>query len=206
MCYKTAVLDWNGTLLNDLPFSYQSVRHIFKAFGLPAPTLEQYRKDVSYEWMKFYIKYGIPEDVDPEKLNSIRRKFFEEQWDNVSLQPYVVEFLEFLKKKHIRIFLLTGEVGDVVLRRLKQFSLEHFFDGKVVSTRNKVEVLRCLYFIPSETIYIDDDSYALSGVKELGFTTVGMTHGYGLTEQIRHAKPHLMSNHFSGVMGFIDSH
>ena len=63
---NTAVLDWNGTLLNDLPLVYRSVCQIFATYGLPAPTLEQYRTEMSQEWMKFYLNYGIPKARRPK--------------------------------------------------------------------------------------------------------------------------------------------
>lgn len=203
MCVKTVVLDWNGTLLNDLPLVYQSVCHIFRSFKLPAPLLSEYRAEISHNWRKFYTDHGIPEQVTADDLNALRREYFNSHWNDAALHPYALILLNFLKNKNIKIFLVTGEVPDLVERRLKQFNIKEFFDGCVAGVHCKPDALRELALLPHETVYVDDDPHALTGVKELGFTTVGMTHGYASSKRIRNAKPHFLANDFSGVIGWM---
>lgn len=204
MCrFKTAVVDWNGTTLNDLPIVYESVRHIFEAYNLSPPTLEQYRTEMTQEWMKFYLNHGIPEGTTPEDLNKIRRTYLEAHWNDVELHPRVIEFLRLLRQQQMKIFLVTGEIKEVVERRLQQFHIGHLFDELIAGAYRKAEILKGLDLLPQESMFVDDDPFGLRSAKELGFTTIGMTHGYASTERIRSANPHFMSNDFSGVMGFV---
>lgn len=203
MCFKTAVLDWNGTLLNDLPLVYQSVCRIFRFFDLPAPTLTQYRTEISHNWRKFYTDHGIPESVTADDLNALRSEYFNSHWHDVALHPYALILLQFLKNRNIKTLLVTGEVPDLVRRRLAQFRIEDFFDDCVAGVHNKPQTLRELKLVPQETFYVDDDPHALCGVKELGFFTIGMTHGYASSKRIRSVKPNFMSSDFSGVIGFL---
>ena len=144
-----------------------------------------------------------PQGTTPEELNAIRREFLEAHWDDVELHPRVLQFLQLLKEKNMRIFLVTGEVKEVVEGRLTQFRLGHFFDGVVAGVYRKAEILNGLDLLSSESIFVDDDPFGLCSAKELGFTTVGMTHGYASIQRIRDANPHFMSNDFSGVIGFL---
>lgn len=204
MCQaKTAVLDWNGTLLNDLPLVYRSVCQIFSRYGLPSPTLTEYRTEMSQEWMKFYLRHGIPEGTKPEELNAIRREFLEAHWNDVELHPRALQFLQLLRKRKMKTFLVTGEIKEVVERRLSQFHLVDFFDEVVAGAYRKAEILKGLDLLPNESVFVDDDPFGICSAKELGFTTIGMTHGYASVERIRDARPHFMSNDFSGVIGYL---
>ncbi len=207
MCLKhvrTAVCDWNGTLINDLPLVYESVKLIFSTFGLPAPTLREYREEMSQEWVKFYLNHGIPPGESVEKLkdtlNGIRKGYFESHWDSVELHAGAVDSLSLFKARGMKVLLVTGEVEEIVVRRLQQFNLTHFFDGVFGGAYRKSEILAGLDLLPEESMYADDDPMGLCSAKELGFVTVGMTHGYASARRIRDAKPDLVANNFAEVI------
>ncbi len=208
MCmFKTAIIDWNGTALNDLKVVYESVRCIFEAYKLPPPTLREYQTEMSQEWMKFYTRHGIPEETEPKDLNKIRRAYLETHWDDVTLHEGLIEFLQLLKEEQMKSFLVTGEIQEVVERRLQQFYISDLFDKVVAGAYRKAEILKAMLeefnLLPEETLYVDDDPFGILSAKELGLVTIGMTHGYASTERIRAARPRFTTNHFSSVIGFV---
>ena len=50
MEFKLAIFDWNGTTIDDLPVVYASVREIFRTYGVPAPTFEDFKLKI----LQFY--------------------------------------------------------------------------------------------------------------------------------------------------------
>ena len=204
---RTAVCDWNGTLINDLPLVYESVKLIFSTFGLPAPTLREYREEMSQEWVNFYLNHGIPPGDSVEELkktlNGIRKGYFESHWDSVELHSDAIESLSLFKARGMKVLLVTGEVEEVVERRLQQFNLTQFFDGVFGGAYRKNEILARLDLLPEESMYTDDDPMGLRGAKELGFVTVGMTHGYASEKRIRDANPDFVANNFAEVIEFM---
>ncbi len=204
---KTAVCDWNGTLINDLPLVYESVKLIFSTFGLPAPTLREYREEMSQEWVNFYLNHGIPPGDSMEELkktlNGIRRNVLETHWDSVELHPGAVDSLSLFKARGMKVLLVTGEVEEIVEQRLRQFNLTRFFDGVFGGAYRKNEILAGLDLLPEESMYADDDPMGLRGAKALGFVTIGMTHGYASERRIRDANPDLVANNFAEVIEFM---
>ena len=204
---RTAVCDWNGTLINDLPLVYESVKLIFSTFGLPAPTLREYREEMSQEWVNFYLNHGIPPGDSVEELkktlNRIRRGYLESHWDSVELHSDAIKSLSLFKARGMKVLLVTGEVEVVVKRRLQQFNLTQFFDGVIGDAYRKNEILAGLDLLPEESMYTDDDPMGLRGAKELGFVTIGMTHGYASEKRIRDANPDLVANNFAEVIEFM---
>jgi beta-phosphoglucomutase-like phosphatase (HAD superfamily) len=43
---KIMLFDWNGTILDDIPIWYESVKEIFRVFGKRPPTIAEYFREL----------------------------------------------------------------------------------------------------------------------------------------------------------------
>lgn len=70
---KLCFLDWNGTVQDDLQHIYEcGVQRIFRHYGLPCPSLDEFRNEVKPNFMEsFYWPRGIPRDTTARQLNAI---------------------------------------------------------------------------------------------------------------------------------------
>ena len=195
IAWEVAICDWNGTLLNDLPLVYESVRNIFKSFKLTPPSLETYRSEIGTDFLKFYRKYGIPVDAESELLNSLRKKFFEENNKSADLSDGAQELLDSFRRFDLKIGIVSGEAPNYLDRRLKHFGIRKYFDFVYDGVKNKeqkfLEITNLHEVPPEKMFYIDDSFDGISGAKKIGLETFGFIHegSYNTAEMIKKAGP-----------------
>lgn len=87
--HDLVIFDWNGTLQDDLHHIYEcGVQRIFRHFGLPCPTLDEYRHEVTADFMSsFYWPRGIPAATTAKDLNAIMAEGFKEKGSPPGLFP-----------------------------------------------------------------------------------------------------------------------
>ena len=207
MAWKTVLCDWNGTLLDDLPIVYESIKCIFKTYGVPAPPLAIYKEEITSEYMEFYWAHGIPKTVGSDDLNRIRKTCFEKCWNTSKLFPGAEEMLEHFKLHGIQNVLITAEDTEIMHHRATQFNLDLLFDIICADARDKAYAIRALkdYFNiePTSCIYIDDNHDGLVMAKSLGVTTVGVVHGYHPPRRIAEAEPDFIAQNLNDVARII---
>ncbi len=208
MKFELAIFDWNGTLLNDLPIAYQSVIKIFNEFSLPAPSLEEYKNEITADFMKFYHYHGIPAYVTPELLNSIRVKYFEAHWTEPGLHPGAKDLIEFCKYLGLQTAIVSAEIADVLDKRLSGFGIFPFIDRITGSAYDKPKALTetlDFFGIQSEkAFYLDDTFDGLMAAKSVGITAIGFCNGYNSYERIMRAKPDFPNTDFPEVLTHAD--
>lgn len=72
---KLVVLDENGTLLDALGPFYRSAVAVFSHYGIEAPTIDDYRDNITSDFMQFYWDRGIPLHVTDRDVNRIVAKY-----------------------------------------------------------------------------------------------------------------------------------
>ena len=188
------LLDWNGTLLNDLPVTYDAVREIFRRHGVPAPTLGAYRNEIDSNFTAFSHARGIHGEVTAKELNDIWQEVVTAHWEEVTLHAGARELLRACLGRSLTLGIVSGEVPIVLARRLEQFAIGHFFSrvrgGAWPKEGAFYETLAALGFLPGEVGYVDDTTEGIRTAKRLGMRTFGFTGGYASPERIRSAEPH----------------
>lgn len=209
MAHRFVFFDWNGTLLDDLPVTYEAVQKIFWMHHLPAPSREEYRENIDSNFMAFYRARGIPDHVTPEELNSIWREHAIANWNRPTLNPFATKAVAGCRKRGIGTGIMSGEVPDILERRLAQFDIAALFDhvrgGAWPKETAFRETLEALGIDPYEAAYVDDTNEGLQTAKRLGLTTIGFTRGYASPRQIMAADPDFIVDSLSHVPLFLQS-
>lgn len=187
------ICDWNGTLLDDLGLVYGSVLEIFSVYGLPPPSLGQYRAEITADFKEFYHAHGIPDGVEIHDLNAIRKRYFEKRWKEARLHRNADEFLELLQQLKLFMGIVSAEIDTVLKKRLEQFGITQYFDGVIGNAWDKEkalkEMLGMFHFLPEEAAYVDDTFDGLMAARKVGILPIGVTHGYHTPGRIFSAQP-----------------
>lgn len=206
--WKLAILDWNGTCLNDLPVVYKSVVAIFRHYGLEPPTLEQYRREITADYMKFYHKHGIPARVTGSDLKKIRVRVFREYWAKVKLRRDVFPLIRGLRRIKIKTTIVSAEYPSVLAERLAQFKIVSLLDCARAGAWPKDKALREMIsrfnLKPDAAFYVDDTFDGIKSAKSVGLTTFGFTKGYNSRRRIQAAKPDFVVNSLKEVLMIIE--
>lgn len=192
--WKMAIFDWNGTLIDDPWIVFKSVEEIFKMYGLEPPTIAQYRDEIVADFMQFYRKYGIPGKATKEELNEIRKRVLEEHWNEVKLHDGAVAMIEELKKLGLKTGIVSGEVPEILDKRLETFGIRHLFDsvkGGAWGYKEQAlaETLEKFNLTPEQAFYLDDTFDGIGAAKTAGLATFGWTKGYHSIALVKTAEP-----------------
>ncbi len=203
MEFKLAIFDWNGTTLDDLPVVYASVQEIFRTYGVPAPSLDSYREEITTSFMDFYRKYGI-KDATADDLNAIRKRYLAAHGHEARLHKGARELIELCKRLDLQTAIVSAEIPGVLEGRLSEFGITPFIDRVAGGAYNKPEALIAtldFFGVKSENaFYLDDTFDGLMAAKSVGITAIGFCNGYNSRKRIMHAEPDFPNAHFPEVL------
>jgi len=189
MSTKTIIFDLNGTLIDDLHISYGSVKEIFRVYGKPCPTFEQYREEVSADFMKFYYRYKLPITATKDDLNAIRGKFYKSHEIGARLRPGAHRTLEWLNK-FFYVAIVSAEITTNLYRILIENGIQKNFDfikpeagaNKSKALLQASEIFGCA---PQDMMYVDDTVDGLESAKTVGVVPVAFANPTGYNSERR---------------------
>ena len=192
--FKVGIFDMNGTLLNDLPVVYESVCEIFRQYGVTTPpTIDQYRNEITSNFIEFYRKYGVSQSAAPADLNKIRKAYLDEHSHRYALHPEAYRALNECQDIGLRLAVVSAAAPGEFEERIKQFDLAGYFETVYGNAQNKKEafrvVLEKLGVKAEEAFYVDDTYDGIQSAKAMGLATFGTVNGYCTRERIKEAKP-----------------
>jgi phosphoglycolate phosphatase-like HAD superfamily hydrolase len=138
------VFDWNGTLQDDAAYIYEcGVQRIFRAFGLPCPSLETYKDEVAADFMAaFYWPHGIPKDVTAEHLNAIMADGFKERGKPPELFSDAVPVLNELRHRGYALMVASGYATAKLEAAIVRNGLAGHFSAVFGDVRDKAGAIR----------------------------------------------------------------
>ncbi|MBQ3088054.1 MAG: HAD family phosphatase [Clostridia bacterium] len=189
MNIKGAIFDFDGTLGDSLGYwewQYNEISRIYcggKKLILTPEDDKKFRTSLITDSMKLLHKnYNIAKSAE-ELINyvndSIKRFYLTE----VKTKPGVVEYLEYLKNKNVKMCIASATAEAELEIAVKCCGLERYFD-KLFSCstlgfgKEKPDIfLMALDYLGTdinETLVIEDSLLALETAKKAGFKTVGI--------------------------------
>lgn len=126
---KAIIWDWNGTLLDDIQLSMESINMVLKKRNLPQLNIESYRTVFGFPIKDYYLRLGM--DFTQEPFSVPAQEFIDEYYNRVkecSLHPYSTEILFSLKEKGYRQFVLSAMEQSALEQTLDQHNILSFFD------------------------------------------------------------------------------
>src|SRR5215468_8875497 len=76
MTIRSIIFDWSGVISDDLQRTYEVVMQVFRDFGKPPITLEEFRRDFEIPPVNLYRKYGIQAD-----FATVIQPLYERYWN-----------------------------------------------------------------------------------------------------------------------------
>lgn len=202
---KVFVFDNNGTGLDDLHVAFGSVEAIFAVLGLHCPNKDQYRNEISADYMQFYWGHGVPRDITGEQLNVIRKLYYKMRQTTVRYRSDFPDLLKACQDTDVRVGMCSAEIPDVLQGFLERAGLLKFFRPRMIrggAWPSKTPVLTSMAqdmgFEPSECAYVDDTDDGITAARAAGYFAIGFAHptGYNSAKRIYDAKPDLVVSSF----------
>lgn len=184
---NTVIWDWNGTLLDDLDLSLNSVNILLEERNLPTLTVERYREIFKFPVIEYYKEAGFDFDKEPFEVPAKQYvRIYRDGVNSVRLFPDVIETLKYLKDKGYRLLVLSAMRDDNLKLMIEYAGITHFFDGifgiKDNYAREKIslgeQLIKDLNLNPSECLMIGDTLHDAEVSEHCGFNCILYTGGH----------------------------
>lgn len=200
---KTIIWDWNGTLLDDLDLSLESVNVLLKERNIPTLSIEKYKDIFGFPVVDYYVKAGF--DFEKEAFEVPAKqyvKLYAAGASELKLFPDVVDTLTFFKENNYRQIVLSAMKDDNLKLMIHNAEISHFFDGifgiKDNYAREKVslgkQVVEKLNLNPAECLMIGDTLHDAEVAEQCGFNCILFSGGHVSKQRLETKEKKIIDN------------
>lgn len=208
MQFKNILFDWSGTLVDDLSPVIEATNEIFKHYGKPAMTRQEFKDKFFLPFPEFYAQY-LPEATMVE-LEYHYHRSFKSLEDNVSLLPHALDLLEFCKKENMRIFLLSTIHAEHFRIQAERLGISHYFEYpyvQIIDKKAKINQIIANHDLnPRETIFVGDMCHDIDTAHHAGITAAAVLTGYDSEEKLKKANPDLIFGNLHALQEYMNRH
>jgi len=188
---EALLLDWSGTLVDDFTPTVYATNEVFKQYGLPTWTADEFRRQFYLPYPDFY-KAVLP-DVPLEDLEVIFRRAFVECPRPVTLLEHSTEFLEWAYSAGIRLFILSSMDTQNLEEQAKRFGVWGMFEASYSGVLNKCdtipEIIARHGLDPQKTAFVGDMVHDIHAAQEVNVQSVAVLTGYDPVERLVEEEP-----------------
>lgn len=192
--YKYILFDLDGTLTESAPGIINSVKHVYKNYGLELPPDGELEAFVGPPLIESFMKFaGMSEDRAREAVDVYREYFSERGLFENAVYDGIPELLSALRDSGHILSVATSKPEVFCIRILEHFDLKKYFsvikgiplDGEDMTKAEVIaEALKELGAEPDEAVMIGDRGYDALGAKENALSCVGVLYGYGTRKEL----------------------
>lgn len=188
---RNLLLDWSGTLVDDLPPVIGATNFVLEKHGRPPLTRDEFRRQFRLPFTEFYEEH-LP-DIPLHELDAAFHGRFVEIQDEVTPLPGLYEFLDFCRESGRRLFLLSSMKREHYEVQSERLGLGRYFEHPyvgVLDKRAKIgEILRAHGLNRDETAFVGDMIHDVETARHGGVMSIAVLTGYDSIEKLTPAKP-----------------
>lgn len=194
LMFRALILDWSGTLVDDMEPTLAATNAIFERFDMPVMTREEFRESFRLPYSEWYDELlpGVP----LEELETHFREAFDASEHPVAPLEGTAEFLSWCRNVGIRLFVLTSMNAHNFEAQLREFGFEPHFEATYSGVIDKRKVIHQILhehdLNPEETAYVGDMTHDIDTAHHGGLTSVGVLSGYDPHSRLAAAAPRFL--------------
>lgn len=202
------ILDWSGTLVDDLPPVWQTTNHVFAHFGLPALSLDEFRREFCLPVRRFY-ETRIPH-VPQARLEELFLREFHRVREEITLLPHTPAFLEYCRAAGLGVFIASTVDPVTYERHARRLGIDRFVTRPYLGIEDKTQVIHRILdenrLAPAATVFVGDMEHDIAAGKAGGVRTCAVLTGYNLLEKLQSAEPDWICAHLGELQDRLEQH
>ncbi|MDE2038102.1 MAG: HAD family hydrolase [Patescibacteria group bacterium] len=183
---KAVIYDFDGTLCDSIPCSFQATQSVFKAFGIDPPPFETYVRAFGPPYAQYYWENGLPTSVSESEIWEAYLP--RARLDQARLFPDAIRSVGLQKRAGYRLGLVTGRAAMKLRRAMNRHDCWHLFDCIVSETTpDKTRAFGCacaaLGISPSDAYSVGDLASDMRDSAKSGLVPIGIVrHGHDVSD------------------------
>jgi len=178
--FDTVILDWSGTLVDDLDAVLQGTNEALERCGLPPLTRADFRRRFDLPVERFYRE--LCPGISRRELEEGFQRGFRRASRTVRPLPSTRGFLEHATRCGVRLFVLTTLDRENAEAQLRRFRLHRFFEQVHAGVPDKVPYLARLVrecgLDRERTVFVGDLPHDIEAGRAARVRTCGVLSGY----------------------------
>jgi len=194
--YGVCLFDLDGTLTDSKEGIVNSFRYALSRFGIEMPD-EGLERFLGPALRDSFVKHFGFTDARAEEATAEYRKYYSSAgiYEN-KLYPGVADMLEGLKRGGVTMAVATSKTAPYAERVLRHFGIDGYFSfvsgsefdgrrsGKKELILHALENLSDSINKTKTAVMIGDREYDITGAKQAGIKSAGVTYGYGTRAEL----------------------
>jgi len=202
---RNVILDWSGTLADDLSAVLRATNLIFSEYGRDPLTLDEFRRHFRLPFSGFYADL-LPE-AEAEGLEALYERFFHGLNDTIDLLPGAMEFLEFCRSKEKRTFLLSTIKTSHFQIQNERLGVVPFFEvayTQIMDKREKIREILAIHDLdPKETMFVGDMIHDIETARHGGVLDVAVLTGFDTIEKLLTIQPTIIAKDIGSLKNLL---
>ena len=206
MKYDYLVLDFNGTIIDDVDLCLNILNHLLEERNYKKVSLEEYKHIFTFPIKKYYINAGF--DLEKYSFTSISNEFislYQKASLNCTLYEGINELIDKCNNNRIKVVLLSASQIDNLKEQTDHFGLSEKFEA-ILGTSNieaasKVEIGKN-YFKDKQDkkiLFVGDTTHDAEVASAIGADALLITHGHQARDILLKANPLKVIDSFKEV-------
>lgn len=194
--YRHIVWDWNGTLLDDVQASVNTINRLLAARALPLTEVSHYREHFGFPVRDYYTAMGFC--LEKEDWNLLAQTYHDLYRTDTSIRLHAdaVPTLRVCHEAGLGSSILSASEQSILERMLAEANVTAWFDFihgvDNLHGRSKLETGRKLILRlpcpPAQVLFVGDTLHDLEVATELGCACVLVAHGHQSRERLLAAR------------------
>lgn len=197
MVIRNVILDWSGTLVDDLMPVLKTTNHVLQSCGRAPITLEEFRAEFCLPIRKFY-QSRTPEAPQATLEKIFLAKYAEVQ-DEISLLPQTMAFLRFCRQREMGVYIASTVDQATYQYQTKRFGIEDYITAPYIGIEDKTlkihHILKENRMDSARTLFVGDMEHDIEAGKAGGIHTCAVLTGYNHAAKLRALQPDLICEH-----------
>jgi len=191
MPIQNLILDWSGTLVDDLTPVWQTTNLVLQRCGRPTKTLDEFRREFQLPVSRCYAHWAP--GVSAAELEQMFVEEYGPRRHAITPLPAARAFLEFCRAQKLRVFIASTVDDTTYHSQMRRFDLDHFITKPYVGIVDKTvtihQILGENQLDPAQTVFVGDMEHDIEAGHAGGVQTCAVLTGYTQEERLRAMEP-----------------
>ena len=206
MKYDYLVLDFNGTIIDDVDLCLNILNHLLEERNYKKVSLEEYKHIFTFPIKKYYINAGF--DLEKYSFTSISNEFislYQKASLNCKLYEGINELIDKCNNNEVKVVLLSASQIDNLKEQTDHFGLSEKFEvilgTSTIEAASKVEIGKN-YFKDKQDkkiLFVGDTTHDAEVASAIGADALLITHGHQARDILLKANPLKVIDSFKEV-------